>query len=719
MPTRPFLSPAALSRLVAPSSIAVLGATDRHGSFGERTLANLYAFNGQVYPVNPRRDSVAGRRCYPRLQDLPQSPDCVVLAVPKEMVAEAIEDCVAIGAGAAIVYASGFAELSGPEGAFAQARLVARARTGGLRLVGPNCSGVLNLHTGATMHFVDGYSEQLPEPGPIAIVSQSGGVGYGILQASERGLNFGYFLTCGNSSDVDVCDYLAYLAGDERTSVITLFVEGDCDGRRLLEAGNMALEAGKSIVVCKTGRTTRSVAIARSHTGSMVGSAEANFAAFRKCGMIVRDHIEDVVETAAFLAKARRPRSSGVGVLTTSGGLAVMAADVSEEFALSLPMLGADTKKQLAATLPHFATVSNPIDLTAAVHNDFGMFRGCLSAFAQDRSFGVLAILVPYAQPKVAVQRAKVICELADALEIPVCIVWTSEVIDSEATRMYEGHPRIAFFRSMRRCFEALRDWHWLERVRVDFRSIVPASSIDLRHADLLLSAARSQRRALTEREGKALLGSLGMPVTREILCADVYQAIAAARKIGFPVVLKAESATIEHKSDVGVVRLGLVDEVSVSDAYKDIVDIVKQLPSRPVLNGVLVQEMVPAGIELLVGARYDTDFGPIMAIGLGGTLTEVMNDKAVFLPPLSPARVAEAIAGLRGARLLEGFRGVPGANIDAVSRLVSCLSEVISALGDRVDEMDINPIIVRDDQAMIVDSLIVPRPDSVDGRDE
>lgn len=712
--SRPSSASATLRRLIAPTSVAVLGATDRHGSFGERTLANLHGFRGGIYPVNPRRDTVGGRRCYPCLQDLPEAPDCVVLAVPREAVGGAIDDCVAAGAGAAIVYASGFAELSGDEGADAQARLVERARAGGMRVAGPNCSGVLNMHSGATMHFVDGYGERLPAPGPIAIVSQSGGVGYGVLQASERGLGFGYFLTCGNSGDVDVCDYLDFLAEDEHTSVITLFIEGDCDGPRLLEAGRKALEADKSIVVCRTGRTSRSAAIARSHTGSMVGSAEASFAAFVKCGMIVRHHIDDVIETAAFLAKARRPRSAGVGVLSTSGGLAVMAADLSDDHALSLPPVGETSAKRLSEALPGFATVSNPIDLTASVHHDLGMFRACLRAFADDQAFGALAILVPYAQPGVALQRAEVICNLADSLEIPVCIVWTSEVLDSDATRMYERHPRVAFFRSMRRCFEALRDWQWRDRTRADAGSAPAANSIDPALADRALERARSERRALTEREGKALLAGFGIPVTQERLCTNLQQAIVAAREIGFPVVLKAESPEIEHKSDVGVVRLGLPDELSVSRAFNEIAGIVGRLPGRPVLNGILVQEMVPPGVELIVGARHDDNFGPVMAVGLGGVWTEVLDDKAVFLPPLSPERAAEAISGLRGARMLAGVRGMPGANLEQVARLVSRLSEVIAGLGDRVAEMDINPLIVRGDDAIVVDSLIVP---SQDGR--
>lgn len=707
--SRPLYAPATLRRLIAPTSIAVLGATDRHGSFGERTLANLHSFRGNVYPVNPGRGELRGRRCYPRLQDLPESPDCVVVAVPREAVCAAIDDCVAVGAGAAIIYASGFAELSGDEGAEAQERLVERARAGGLRLVGPNCSGVLNLHSGATTHFVDGYGDRLPTAGPIAIVSQSGGVGYGVLQASERGLGFGYFLTCGNSADVDVCDYLNFLAEDSHTSVITLFVEGDCDGQRLLEAGRKVLMAGKSIVVCKTGRTSRSAAIARSHTGSMVGSVEASFAAFAKCGMIVRHHIDDVVETAAFLAKARRPRNTGVGVLSTSGGLAVMAADLSDDYSLSLPPVNQTSAKRLSEALPHFATVSNPIDLTASVHHDLNMFRECLRAFAEDEAFGALAILVPYAQPGVAVKRAEVICELAESLDIPVCIVWTSEVLDSDATRMYERHPRVGFFRSMRRCFEALRDWQWRARIGADVQQ---PTSVRVNVPDVVheaLSLAHTEGRALTEREGKSVLAGFGIPVTQERLCANVRQAIDAARTIGFPVALKAESPDIEHKSDVGVVRLALEDELSVSRAFSEIVEIVESLPSRPRLNGILVQEMVPAGIELLVGARYDEKFGPVMAVGLGGVFTEVLNDKAVFLPPLTAKEAAELLSNLRGARVLDGFRGLPAANRERVAQMVSRFSEVVAALGSQVAEMDVNPLIVHGDYAVVVDSLIVP----------
>lgn len=696
-----------MEKLISPKSIAVIGATDRAGSFGERTLANLSHFKGDIFPINPGRDQVAGMRCYPSLAALPVAPDCAVLAIPSHKVAETVDECVAAGVGAVIVYASGFAELGGENGEMAQQNLIARARAGNMRLVGPNCSGVLNLHTGATMHFVDGYGDRLPAPGPIAIVTQSGGLGYGLLQASERGIGIGYLLASGNSGDVDVCDYLSYLADDPRTSVIVLLIEGDCDGQRLIAAARKALLADKFVVVSKTGRTERSAAIARSHTGSLVKAAAPGFAAFEKYGMVVRDNIDDVMETAAFLSKIGPPRSTGVGVLSTSGGLAVMAADVSAEVGLSLPAVSEKTRSKLEKVIPDFATISNPIDLTAAVHHDLNMFRESLTNFANDDQFGVLVILIPYAQPKVAAQRAEIICELAESIDKPICIVWTTEILDGDATRMYEGNARVGFFRSVRRCFEALAAWHRHNAIRAELRETPEVSA--QWNVNEKWRARLASGHALTEREGKELLQQHGFPVTRERLCMNVADAICAANEIGYPVVLKAESTEIEHKTDFGVVKLALADGDQVAAAFNEIIATVKDMNPEPVLNGIVVQEMVPPGIELIVGARYDENFGPVMVIGFGGVLTEILNDKKVVLPPLSIAQAQVALAELRGARLFYGYRGMAGVNLPKLAKVLSDLSMLIDVYSDQIGEIDINPIIVSGDRITIVDSLIIP----------
>ncbi|WP_168109991.1 acetate--CoA ligase family protein [Ramlibacter lithotrophicus] len=700
-----------MRRLIEPRSIAVVGASPRQGSFGERTLANLYAFQGVVYPVNPGYEQICDRRCYPNLRALPEVPDCVIIATPKEAVEQTVAECAALGVGGVIVYASGFAELGSSEALDAQARIIAIARAGGVRLAGPNCSGLLNMHSGATMHFLDGYAGKPLRPGPVAVVSQGGGIGYGLLQAMDRGIPFGYFLACGNASDVDVCDYIDFLIGDDRTRVIVAFMEGLSDGKRLLKVGQRALTADKTIIVCKTGRSAAGAQIARSHTGTMVGSAEAYEAAFRKVGIISRNYLDDVLETATFFAKVGRPRSSGVGVVTTSGSLAVMAADLGGDLGLPLPHPASGTRERLAKVLPSFATISNPLDTTASVLRDLGLFKECVAAMAADSAFCALTIPIPYAQPQAALDRAKFICELAADLDVPICIAWTSEILDGEATRIYEQDPKVAFFRSMRRCFEAVRDWQWREGVRQRSRQheFDPKFAEARSQVEALLGTARSELRSLTERECKRLLAAYDIPVTRERLCADTEAAVAAARDIGYPVALKIESPDIEHKTDAGVVRLGLVEEAALRQACQEVLQTAQFIQPPPRINGLLVQEMSPSGLEIVVGARYDKQFGSVMVIGLGGIWVELLNDVSVVLPPVSTEDAVTLLRNLRGRRLLDGFRGSPSIDVSALGSLISRISKFIVDLGDNFSEMDINPIVVTGFNAMVVDALIVP----------
>lgn len=700
-----------MRRLIEPRSIAIVGASTRQSSFGERTLANLYAFQGVVYPVNPAYEQIGDRRCYPNLRALPEVPDCVIIATPKEAVEQTVAECAALGVGGAIVYASGFSELGTPEAVDAQTRVVGIARAGGVRLAGPNCSGLLNMHSGATMHFLDGYAGKPLRPGPVAVVSQGGGIGYGLLQAMDRGIPFGYFLACGNAPEVDICDYIDFLIDDDRTRVIVAFMEGLSNGKRLLEVGQKALATDKTIIVCKTGRSAAGAQIARSHTGTMVGSSEAYEAAFRKVGIIARNHLDEVLETATFFSKVGRPRSSGIGVVTTSGSLAVMAADLGGDLGLILPQVGSGTRERLAKVLPSFATISNPLDTTASVLRDLALFKECVASMAADTAFCALAIPIPYAQPQTAVERAKFICELAADLDVPISIAWANEILDSEATRMYEQDPNVAFFRSMRRCFEAVRDWQWREGVRQRSRQygFDPKFASARSQALASLGKARSELRSLTERECKRLLAAYDIPVTRERICADTEAAVLAARDIGYPVALKIESPDIEHKTDAGVVRLGLADEAALRQACQEVLQAAQSIQPPPRINGLLVQEMAPRGLEIVVGARYDKQFGPVMVIGLGGIWVEILNDVSVVLPPVSSEDAVMLLRNLRGSRLLDGFRGSPSIDVGALGNLISRISEFIVDLGDNFSELDINPIIVTGTSAIIVDALIVP----------
>src|SRR5450631_3767955 len=357
-----------LKRLINPGTVAIVGASETRGSFGERTLSNMAAFTGKVFAINPKYRTLLDRPCVPSLAEMPESPDCVVLCVARPMVESMIEAAAAIGAGGVIVYASGFAETAKPDRIEAQQRLIELALRTGVRVVGPNCVGLANTSSAAGLNFMPDYAAMGHRRGPIGIVSQSGALGYTVLQGMERGIGFSHYLAAGNSCDVDVCDFISYLAEDDDTRAIICLLEGVKDGDRFLAAARRARDAGKALIVYKTGNSETSSKAAMSHTGTMVGSAVAYRTAFEDAGAIAIDDLEAVLETASFMAKTKAPtRGRGVGILSTSGGAAVICADKAEAHGVPLPALEAKTATALHEVVPDFGSVANPSDLTAEV----------------------------------------------------------------------------------------------------------------------------------------------------------------------------------------------------------------------------------------------------------------------------------------------------------------------------------------------------------------
>src|SRR4051794_6175961 len=383
--TRPLYSAADLTRLINPKIVAVVGASETRGSFGERTLSNMAAFTGQVFAINPKYQTLLGRSCVPSLAAMPESPDCVVLCVARPMVEGMIEAAAAAKAGGIVVYASGFAETAKPDRIEAQQRVAELAHRTGVRVVGPNCVGLANTRYGAGLNFMPDYAGMGHRRGPIGIVSQSGALGYTVLQGMQRGIGFSHYLAAGNSCDVDVCDFISYLAEDDDTRAIVCLLEGVKNGDRFLAAARKARDAGKALIVYKTGNGETASRAAMSHTGTMVGSVVAYRTAIEEAGAIAVDSLEAVLETAAFMAKSKPPSGGpGVGILSTSGGAAVICADKAEAYGVGLPAIAPKTDQALREVVPDFGSVGNPSDLTAEVLKTSETFGFCLDAFLTD-----------------------------------------------------------------------------------------------------------------------------------------------------------------------------------------------------------------------------------------------------------------------------------------------------------------------------------------------
>jgi acetyltransferase len=636
---------------------------------------------------------------------MPESPDCVVLCVARPMVESMIEAAAAVKAGGVVVYASGFAETGKPDRIEAQQRLVELARRTGVRVVGPNCVGLANTRSGAGLNFMPDYAGMGHRRGPIGIVSQSGALGYTVLQGMERGIGFSHYLAAGNSCDVDVCDFVSYLAADDNTRAIICLLEGVKDGDRFLAAARKAHDAGKALIVYKTGNSETSSKAAMSHTGTMVGSAVAYRTAFADAGAIAVDDLESVLETASFFARTAAPtRGRGVGILSTSGGAAVICADKAEAHGVPLPVLEAKTASALHEVVPDFGSVANPSDLTAEVLKTSETFGFCLDAFLNDASFSAVVMPMIFAHASSSGARAPTIVEAAARTDRPLAVVWMNELLDADR--------RVCMFRSADRCFSTLRAWFdWHEhraRRQPEAKRRSPASAEPVARA--ILSDAAGRGAALSETDSKRILACYGIEIPREIVARDPEQAASAAGRIGGPVAIKIVSPDILHKTEAGGVRLGLSTPANVREAAMNILASAASYAPQARIDGISVQQMAPAGVEIVLGVKNDCQFGPLVAAGLGGIMVELLGDTAVRLAPVNGETARAMLMSLKGHRLLTGFRGKPGVDIDRLADTICRLSELAHDLRDVVDQIDVNPVIVSSSGAMAADALIVCR---------
>lgn len=708
--SRPLYRAADLRPLLSPRSIAVVGASARQGSFGERTVHHLAGFTGRLHLVNSRYDRLGERPCHPSLTALPEVPELVVAATPMEAAEAVLEECVTLGVGALVLYAAGFAETARPERVALQARLVARARQGRVRLVGPNCLGLVDYASGAWASFMSVPKPWRPLSGPaIGIVSQSGNLGFALAQATEAGAAVGRILTCGNSADVDVADYVAALAEDPSCSAIALLFEGLSDPRRLLEAAELAWANDKPLVVHKLATGASGAEAALSHTGSLAGSEAAYRAAFARCGAVMAEQYEGLLELTSFLAKAPPPRAAGVAVVSTSGGSAIMAADRAEARGVAMPQPGEAARAVLEARIPEFGSARNPCDVTAQVLTDPDSLRACAGALLADPAYGALIMPNGFAYDT-ATPRYAMLDALAAEHGKPGCIVWTSQYLEGPGAREAEALPRVALFRSMDRCMAALAAWQARAALRASGRP-APRRAAPPGAAEAVAALLdRAEGPVLTEREAKAVLAAYGIPVVTETLAADADAAVAAAEAAGYPVVLKVESPDLPHKTEAGVIRLDLRDAAAVREAHATILANAARAAPQARINGVLVQPMVPAGIEMMVGATRDPLFGPTVLVGLGGILVELLRDSALALAPVGREEALDMLGRLKGAKLLDGFRNLPAVDRDTLAGIVQRVSELAADHAGRIAEIDVNPVICAGTRQVAVDALIALR---------
>ncbi|WP_197028921.1 acetate--CoA ligase family protein [Blastococcus sp. URHD0036] len=693
--------------MLNPRSVAVVGATKSPG-YASRMLSSLRGGRAEltIYPVNPKYDELDGLRCYPTLRDLPEAPDVVAVVVPQPLVADAIAQAGELGTTAAVVISAGYAERGDDDGPHREAALAELARRSGVRICGPNCLGVSNVKDGI---WVAGAPVPQTRKGRVGLISQSGALGFGTLipRAFAAGVGFSYVVTTGNQADIEFSDYARYLVEDDSTSVIAGYVEGFRNPEAFAEVARLAADRGKPIVLLKIGRAEAGARAARSHTAALSGSDSAYDALFRQYGVIRVSDYEELLEQALLLSTVRRPVARGVGVLSHSGGLGTVVADTLGAEGLALPQLSDQARDGIQGVIGNLGWAANPADVTrfATQPTSFATIAGHLLA---EPSIGTLIVAGQATE-----ELARGCIEQEKATGKQIVYLWSDAVRGQEPGIDVLRDGGIPVVVSPARLARGLRttwdhhDWldTWRRRAADAAPPPPPAEALAALHG--LQPGA-----AMSERESRSLLERWGIPGVTEVAVSDAEGAVAAAWQIGFPVVAKIDSPDIAHKSESGLVRLGLQDDDDVRAAVEELEAAAADAHPDSRINGILIQEMVRGAVEVIAGLSHDEQLGPVLLFGTGGVTVEVFSDVARRICPITTDDALEMIAETRGARLLNGFRGRPPADVEALAQALVSLSLFGHHARDVIAEVDVNPLMIlpRGQGVRAADALVIGR---------
>ncbi|MFI0912202.1 acetate--CoA ligase family protein [Streptomyces abikoensis] len=689
-----------LDRLFHPRTMAVIGASETEGKPNTAITRQLIDWaervGARVHPVHPTRTTVFGLPCHASVRDLPERVDLAVLLVGDP--APVLEELKEVRARFAVVFASGFAE-TGTEGATAQARLTAALQGSGTRLLGPNTN----------LNAFERFRDDLDGPA-IALITQSGHQGRPVFALQELGIRLSHWAPTGNEADLECADFLSYFATRPEVGAIAAYVEGLKDGRAFLLAADRAARHKVPVVMVKVGRTETGARTAATHTGKLTGADDVVDAAMRQYGVIRVNGLDELQDTAALLARARPPRAQGVAVYSISGGTGAHFADLASAAGLDLPVLSAAKQNELHQWIPGYLSVANPVDNGG---HPVGDWRGrkIIDAILADPSVGVLVCPITGPFPPLSDRLARDLVDAAEKTDKLICVVWGSPVGTEDAYRTtLLGSSRVATFRTFANCVTAVRaylDHHrFTDGYRSPFDDAPRTLSPSARKARALLRPGEQ----LSEHAAKQLLRAYGIRVPREQLVTSAAAAVRAAGQIGYPVVMKASGPRLGHKSELGLVRIGLTSASQVRDTYRELTEIARyeELP----LDGVLVCQLVGQGVEMTVGITHDPLFGPTVTVGLGGVLVEVLDDTAVRVPPFGEDHARAMLGELRGRALLDGVRGAPPTDVDALVETVLRVQRMALELDDGLAGLDVNPLVVleRGQGAVALDALAVCR---------
>ncbi len=689
-----------LDRLLRPRSVAIVGVSPEPGHMGGSVLANLErcGFAGAIHLVSRSRAEIDGRPCIASIDELPEGVDVAVLVIPQSAVIDAIAACGRRGVGAAIVFASGYGE-TGEAGRAEQGRLTAAARASNVMVLGPNCIGMCSYTVGAALTFEFNVQRPPETSAPkIGIVAQSGAVAAIMRMAFlAKDLGVTYYISTGNEADLTVEDFLGALIDDDATDVAALFVEQIRHPQKFLELAKRARAKRKPIVVMHPGRSQRARTSASSHTGALAGDHAMMTALLRHAAVTVVDTLDELLDTAELLARFPPPLK-GPGIITNSGAIKGFALDFCDRLGLDIPRLGTEALDALKAALPPFASLDNPVDVTAQVLRDITIWTRSAQALLADPAIGSLCVPMVAGSPKLAMDKVNALLPAMAASGKPAVIAALGDdfPIPPEFIASFRGKG-IPVLRSPERALRALAHATAYGQMLAE-PAATPAS---------IAAPPLPRTGTLAEHEGKQYLKALGIAVPDGALTRNIETATRVAQRVRFPVVLKVQSADLMHKSDIGGVVLNIESPNALMDAWQRTMRGI--LAARPdfKLDGMLIEKMAPRGIEMIVGAKRDPAWGPVVMVGLGGIWTEALDDVRPMPADLSATQIAAEIGRLKGARVLQGLRGAPPSDVAAVAEVAARLGALMRARPE-IAEIDINPLMVYPRGVLALDALIV-----------
>lgn len=691
-----------ISKLLRPRAVAVVGASEKSG-FGGDTCRNILenqADTSHVYPVNPKKETVFGKKCYPTLADLPEEIDLVILCTSQKTIVDFLKQAKAKGAGAAVVYASGYSEVGTAEGKAFEKELVDAAKALDMVVMGPNCAGYINFGDDIfSFAFIGDYKGK---KGNIGFVSQSGQFCIDMMKSAE--MKYSFAISAGNSAMVQMEDYLNFLIDDSNTKVIALYLEGVKNPHKFEACLQKAMEKKKPVVILKAGRSPKGQATAASHTGSMAGSDKTYDAVFEKFGVIRADDMQDLRSTASLLATLRvLPRKPAFSAMCLSGGETAVSADTGFLHGIEYPDFSEATLKKLNDMLPDFATPRNPLDMTAALCYDADAFASGITTVMSDPSIemGLVGLTI---SDKVTVSNDIMFEGIRRAFEQipdkPLAVMSFMEAArNKELVERFQnaGIPVLPTTKYGFRALQHLQDFILHDTIKREARLAIP-------------EAHSANTRALSEYESKKLLADNGVPVDLGYIAKTKAEVKEYAEKVGYPLVMKVESNDILHKSDVGGVMLNIKSLEQAEEAYDKILANAAQHAPNAKINGILMQKMLKAGTEMIIGLNSDPQFGPMLLVGMGGVFVEVFKDAALYPVPLNHDEALHMLQALKSFKLLNGYRGNPPADIEALTDMMVRISDFAYRKKDTLKELDMNPLFVypKGEGVAIADALAV-----------